>query len=82
LLGAEASPEAIQKIVAGAQTERHALKQPMPIYLTYLSAFVDDDGQVQFRDDLYGIDAKLAAAIVKLKTMEESRLALGARASN
>jgi len=82
LLGAEASPEAIQKIVAGAQTERHALKQPMPIYLTYLSAFVDDDGQVQFRDDLYGIDAKLAAAIVKLKSMEEPRLALGARASN
>jgi murein L,D-transpeptidase YcbB/YkuD len=82
LLGAEASPEAIQKIVAGAQSERHSLKQPMPIYLTYMTAFVDDDGKVQFRSDLYGIDAKLAAAIAKLKTPEEPRLALGARAWN
>ncbi len=77
MLGAEASPEAIQKIVAGGQTERHALKQPMPIYLIYLTAFIDDDGGVEFRDDLYGRDQRLAAALAAHKP-QEPRVALGA----
>ena len=63
VLGAEASPEAIQKIVAGGQTERHALKQPMPVYLIYMTAFIGEDGGVEFRDDLYGRDQRLAAAL-------------------
>jgi murein L,D-transpeptidase YcbB/YkuD len=77
LLGAEGSPDAIQKIVAGRQTERHALKQPMPIYLVYETAFVDEDGGVEFRDDLYGTDEKLAAALSAHRT-QEPRVALGA----
>ncbi len=77
LLGEEGSPEAIQKIVATRQSERHALKQPMPIYLVYETAFVDEDGGVEFRDDLYGTDEKLAAALAAHST-EEQRVALGA----
>lgn len=75
VLGAEASPEAIQKIVAGGQTERHALKQPMPVYLIYLTAFIGDDGAVEFRDDLYGRDQRLAAALSAHKP-PEPRVAL------
>ena len=47
----------------------------MPVYLTYLTAFVDDDGQVQFRDDLYGIDAKLADT--PLEAEDDGRAAPG-----
>jgi L,D-transpeptidase YcbB len=78
LLGPEASPEAIQKIVAGQQTERHALKQAMPVYLTYLTAFVDDDGALQFRDDPYGIDAKLATALKDARGPDQPRVAMRA----
>ncbi|HEY2890730.1 MAG TPA: L,D-transpeptidase family protein [Dongiaceae bacterium] len=78
LLGPEGSPEAIQKIVAGQQTQRHALKKAMPIYLMYLTAFVDDDGALQFRDDPYGVDARLAAALKDAKGPDQPRVALRA----
>jgi len=32
------------------------LKNPIPVHLTYQTAFVDDAGSLQIRQDLYGID--------------------------
>ena len=31
----------------------------IPVHLTYQTAFVDDDGKLQIRDDVYGRDAKM-----------------------
>lgn len=76
LLGPWASPEAIDKIVAGRASERRALPTPMPIYLTYFTAFVDDDGAVQFRDDLYGRDMRLMAALRGIETARSPNVAL------
>jgi murein L,D-transpeptidase YcbB/YkuD len=39
------------------------LKTPIPVHITYQTAFVDDDGNLQTRADIYGIDARVAAAI-------------------
>jgi hypothetical protein len=36
---------------------------PIPVHITYQTAFVDDAGQLQIRDDLYGRDARLLAAL-------------------
>lgn len=33
--------------------------KPLPVYLTYQSAFVDDDGKLVIRDDIYGRDAAI-----------------------
>jgi murein L,D-transpeptidase YcbB/YkuD len=77
LLGAGGSPEAIQKRVAERVTERVAVAGTVPIYLIYLTAFVDEDGTVEFRDDLYGRDRRLAAALSGTKAAEPSRVALG-----
>lgn len=41
------------------------LDQQIPVYIMYLSAFVDDGGTVHFRDDIYGYDADLAAELGK-----------------
>jgi murein L,D-transpeptidase YcbB/YkuD len=39
------------------------LPRPVPVYVTYFTAWVDADGVLQLRDDRYGWDARLAAAL-------------------
>jgi murein L,D-transpeptidase YcbB/YkuD len=50
--------------VADSGTTRWiALPRPVPVYVTYFTAWVDADGVLQLRDDRYGWDARLAAAL-------------------
>lgn len=44
-------------------THFHTLDRPVPIYLAYFTAWVDEDGVAQFRNDIYGRDAALIAAL-------------------
>ena len=37
------------------------LAAPVPIYMLYLTAWVGEDGIVNFRDDVYDRDRKLSA---------------------
>jgi len=46
--------------------------KPIPVHLTYQTAFVDDEGKLQLRDDVYGRDAKMIAI---LKNPGEKRVA-------
>ena len=39
------------------------LDTPIPVHLTYQTAFVDDAGHLVIRDDVYGRDARLLAAL-------------------
>ncbi|WP_259015216.1 L,D-transpeptidase family protein [Emticicia fluvialis] len=39
------------------------LKPPMPVYIVYFTAWVDTAGKINFRNDLYGLDEKLAGEI-------------------
>ncbi len=36
---------------------------PIPVNLTYQTAFVDDDGQLQMRSDVYGLDSRMLAMV-------------------
>jgi L,D-transpeptidase YcbB len=40
-----------------------ALKQPIPVHVTYFTAVVDDAGKVQYFPDVYGLDERLASAL-------------------
>ena len=53
----------IDLALAGAKTVRAPLKRPVPVFVFYWTAFVDDDGQMEFRPDLYGWDRQLLSAL-------------------
>jgi murein L,D-transpeptidase YcbB/YkuD len=36
---------------------------PIPVHLSYQTAFVDDDGQLKMRSDVYGLDSRVLALI-------------------
>ncbi|MCX5578400.1 L,D-transpeptidase family protein [Kaistia terrae] len=52
----------INSVVATEKNTVVKLATPLPIHLTYLTAWVDEDG-VNFRKDIYNQDAKLLAAL-------------------
>jgi murein L,D-transpeptidase YcbB/YkuD len=37
------------------------LKEPIPVFITYYTAWVDDAGRLNFRDDIYGHDEEVAS---------------------
>lgn len=56
------SREAIEEAIRAGETQRITLNESMPVVITYLTAFVTDAGVVNFRPDIYGLDAQLKLA--------------------
>ncbi|TWW02560.1 murein L,D-transpeptidase [Chitinophaga pinensis] len=53
----------IVEAMNGSKEKFITLKERVPVYIGYFTAFVDSDGRLNFRDDVYGHDAKLAATL-------------------
>lgn len=52
-----------ERLRSEIETLRHQtlrLPEPIPVYVLYLTSWVDDDGLVHFREDVYGRDRVLA----------------------
>ena len=58
-----AAVSSLQSAIASGATEHLALKNPLPIYFLYWTAFPDRDGGIEFRPDIYGRDRRMIAAI-------------------
>ena len=52
----------IDQVVASNKNTVVSLQNPLPVHITYMTAWVDGDF-VNFRPDIYGHDAKLLAAL-------------------
>ena len=62
VLGNGWSEQRIKKLIGGK--ERYVyLPKPLPVYLEYFTAFVDDSGELQLRDDVYGYSRRVKAAL-------------------
>lgn len=46
----------LEQILAANTTKYQKVSRPTRVIITYLTAWVDDEGDLQFRDDLYGLD--------------------------
>ena len=55
----------IREAIVSGEQKSVKLPQPIPVHILYFTAWVEEDGTLQFRKDLYGHDARLAAALRK-----------------
>ncbi|WP_410288316.1 murein L,D-transpeptidase [Desulfosarcina sp.] len=53
----------LETAVANGQRQAVVLDNPIPVHLVYFTTWVDGDGTVQFREDIYGKDQLHQAAI-------------------
>jgi murein L,D-transpeptidase YcbB/YkuD len=64
------SADRIKRMFGGAEQDIQ-FPTPIPVHLTYQSAFVDDAGKLQIRRDVYGLDSRMIAAIKSERGMIE-----------
>jgi murein L,D-transpeptidase YcbB/YkuD len=53
----------LQAIIDTGENQVISLPEPIPVYMVYQTAWVDTNGNAQFRDDIYARDPALAALI-------------------
>ena len=58
----QVSAAALRKQVGGGESWVN-LDKHIPVHITYFTAWVDDSGKLQLRNDVYGLDKRLAAAL-------------------
>jgi murein L,D-transpeptidase YcbB/YkuD len=49
-------PGRAEDVIAGGNALDLTLTRPLPVYFTYITAWAEPDGRVQFRPDIYGRD--------------------------
>ncbi len=59
--------EQIDQVVASGQTTSVELSKGVPVHIVYRTAWVDEDGRVQFRDDVYGHDKRHISRLNKTR---------------
>ncbi len=57
------SREKIDAVLASRETTRVNLDKPLPVHLVYATTWLEDNGTVHFRADVYGRDKKLYRAL-------------------
>ncbi len=59
----EWTPEKIRTTLKKRSTTNILLPEPIPVYLLYFTAWVDGEGLIEFRNDIYGRDDTLYQAL-------------------
>ena len=65
----EWTPERIEDAMNSGVEKYVKLKDPIPVFITYYTAWVDETGQLNFREDIYGHDEKLAGRMFGSNTL-------------
>jgi murein L,D-transpeptidase YcbB/YkuD len=56
----EWTPEKISEAMNSGNEKYVKVKDPIPVVITYYTAWVDENGRLNFREDIYGHDERLA----------------------
>ena len=57
--------EALERAMGSGATSVVTVARPLPVYLLYWTAFVDDEGRLQLPEDPYDRDGRVAAALAR-----------------
>jgi len=57
------SVDRIRKMISGQGEQDIQFPHYLPVHLTYQTAFVDEEGRLEFREDMYGRDQALIAIL-------------------
>ncbi|HEX5044744.1 MAG TPA: L,D-transpeptidase family protein [Candidatus Polarisedimenticolaceae bacterium] len=57
------TPPRIEEAIASEETREVKLTRPLPIDITYFTAWTTSSGELRFGPDVYGLDRELAAAL-------------------
>jgi murein L,D-transpeptidase YcbB/YkuD len=58
--------DGIARSIAAGGTHRRPLPQPVPVFITYQTAFLDDYGAIAFRRDVYQRDEEIWRGLVRM----------------
>ena len=58
------SQDEVTKNINSGNTYRHSLAQPLPVFIVYQTAFIDGDGALAFRPDVYQRDNDIAQRLI------------------
>ena len=53
---------------SGPDNQQVNLTRPVPVVIVYLTAIVEENGEVYFYNDIYGLDGTLNDALAKNQT--------------
>jgi murein L,D-transpeptidase YcbB/YkuD len=63
LAAEEVEPDTLAAVVERGESKQIGIHKKVPVHFLYWTAWVDDQGVVQFRRDVYGLDQRLDAAL-------------------
>lgn len=69
------TPKAINKAMHAGKEQMVKVTPTMPVTIGYFTAWVDGQGRLNFRDDVYGHDAQLAKELFAPETMPAGEVA-------
>jgi murein L,D-transpeptidase YcbB/YkuD len=58
--------DGIARSIAAGGTHRRPLPQPVPVFITYQTAFLNDYGAIAFRRDVYQRDEEIWRGLVRM----------------
>jgi murein L,D-transpeptidase YcbB/YkuD len=61
------TPEKIDAAMHAGKENTYVLKNKIPVYIGYFTAWVDDKGEINFYDDVYQRDERLSNLILASK---------------
>ncbi len=58
------TPAKIDAAMHAGKEIRYSLKKKIPVYIGYLTAWVDPEGRINFYEDIYDMDDRLARLLI------------------